>query len=166
MLGVLPCLRAFDETAAEDTDGVPYRNDGPTLGVEAVMGYEIDSYVCPTARLDGRYDNDFLVALVLRDFAEQKDFSDGAREQPTKAVGVAVAYPSAPPPSNSGPPVMGGSKRPKAAPTSTTKGGPPVMTNRAYESPYPSSVSSDAVELTVSANQTADQQPQRLYPNV
>ena len=52
------------------------------------MGYEIDEYICPTAREDGDHTNDFLIALVLRDFAETEDFSAEARKSSGESLDV------------------------------------------------------------------------------
>jgi len=85
LLARIPILRAYSEdTEGGDTHGVPYSS------VEEVMKYEIDEYICPTAREDGTHSNAELIALVLRDFEEQQyDLS---------AEGGAPVYPTPPPP--------------------------------------------------------------------
>jgi hypothetical protein len=96
---LVPCLRKLNEADSRrelDTRGIPYRDDvvrGDVIpGVETTMGYEIDSYICPTAREGGRETStDFLIQLVLRDFAEQRDFRG---EQGDAAA--AVSYGSKP----------------------------------------------------------------------
>jgi hypothetical protein len=47
-------------------------------GVEDTMGYEIDEYVCPTAREDGKYTTEELIDIVLRDFADDPEAEGGA----------------------------------------------------------------------------------------
>ena len=76
----VPGLRMFDQgsyapTTLVDGEPIPYHDttdaDGAfRKGVEGAMGYEIDQYICPTAR-DNRAEltTDALISLVLRDFS-------------------------------------------------------------------------------------------------
>jgi len=139
-LGFFKWFREFDavertQVHVGNTQDVPYHTDPDNAnrkGVEDALGYPIDAYICPTAREDGKFSNEFLLKHIFKDWAEDEEVDYTRHALPNLAARGPSSGPAA------YPTVGAGTEEIQLADRSSLPSSAPLPAGSTYGGNYPS----------------------------
>ena len=138
--GFFKWFREFDavertQVHVGNTQDVPYHTDPDNAnrkGVEDALGYPIDAYICPTAREDGKFSNEFLLKHIFKDWAEDEEVDYTRHALPNLAARGPSSGPAA------YPTVGAGTEEIQLADRSSLPSSAPLPAGSTYGGNYPS----------------------------